>query len=218
MDSLSPAKLVVALSHEIRNPLSSIKMAVQTVAGSSGLTDRDKRRLALANREVRTIERLLMLLAESSREAPLATERIPPRQLLDEALSLIAKELEERNLSVTVDEQSGPKAVKVKMDLLRLRPVLAQVILNLALSGEEGRATNLSVDGGGDGPSISVAAPTDLQGEALPKVFDPAATFLSPGTGFSLWALQNLMVLHGGTLSATERPNAGVLFTLRFRG
>src|SRR5579862_5678197 len=150
MDSLSPAKLVLAVSHEIRNPLSSIKMAVQTVAGSSGLSDRDKRRLALANREIRTIERLLGLLSESARDTPLATERIPPRQLVDEALSLIAKELEERGLSVT-------------MDPFRLRPVLAQVILNLALSGEDGQSTTIVVDGERGGPSIGVTAATHLE-------------------------------------------------------
>jgi two-component system sensor histidine kinase HydH len=214
MDSLSPAKLVLAVSHEIRNPLSSIKMAVQTVAGSSGLSDRDKRRLALANREIRTIERLLGLLSESARDTPLATERIPPRQLVDEALSLIAKELEERGLSVKVDPQNAPQPAT--MDPFRLRPVLAQVILNLALSGEDGQSTTIVVDGERGGPSIGVTAATHLEPADLPKVFDPTATFLAPGTGLSLWVLRNLMVLHGGTLSASERPGAGVLFTLAF--
>jgi two-component system sensor histidine kinase HydH len=214
MDSLSPAKLVSALSHDLRNPLSSIKMAVQTVAGSSALTERDKRRLALATREVRTIERLLGLFAESSRDAPLATEPMAPRQLVHEALSLISVELDERNLRVEVEEREASPAVAI--DPLRLRPVLAQVILNLALSEEEGRPSTVVLDRGVGGPSIALAAAAQVRPSELPRLFDPTATFLAPGTGLSLWVLRKLIALHGGTLSAAERPDAGVLFTLTF--
>jgi two-component system sensor histidine kinase HydH len=214
MDTLSPSKLVFALSHEIRNPLSSIKMAVQTVAGSNGLTARDKRRLALANREVRTIERLLGLFAESSRDTPLATEPVAPRQLVEDALALISMELDERKLSVKVDEHETSPAVAI--DPLRLRPVLAQVILNLALSTGDGEPSTVVLDRGRGGPSIAMAATAQVKPSELSRLFDPTTTFLAPGTGLSLFVLRKLMTLHGGTLGATERPDAGVLFTLTF--
>jgi signal transduction histidine kinase len=47
--------LASSLSHEIRNPLSSVKMAVQTLARNTGLSERDQRRLTIANREIRTM-------------------------------------------------------------------------------------------------------------------------------------------------------------------
>ncbi|MCI0671661.1 MAG: sensor histidine kinase, partial [Myxococcaceae bacterium] len=43
-----------SLSHEVRNPLSSVKMAVQTLARNGALSERDQRRLFIANREIRT--------------------------------------------------------------------------------------------------------------------------------------------------------------------
>ncbi|HZH04299.1 MAG TPA: histidine kinase dimerization/phospho-acceptor domain-containing protein, partial [Myxococcaceae bacterium] len=57
-----------SLSHEIRNPLSSVKMAVQTLARNTQLSARDQRRLAIANREIRTVERMLWLLSEYGRD------------------------------------------------------------------------------------------------------------------------------------------------------
>ena len=63
------SKLSSSLSHEIRNPLSSVKMAVQTLARNTGLSERDQRRLTIANREVRTMERMLWLLSEYGRDS-----------------------------------------------------------------------------------------------------------------------------------------------------
>src|SRR5713226_9271675 len=82
------SKLASSLTHEIRNPLSSVKLAVQTVARSPSLSDRDQRRLAIANREIRTLERMLWLLSEYGREGTAALESVPSRPYSDNSQSI----------------------------------------------------------------------------------------------------------------------------------
>ena len=54
----------------------AVEMAVQTLQRAPGLSDRDQRRLVIANREIRTMERLLGLLAEYGRDAPPTLETV----------------------------------------------------------------------------------------------------------------------------------------------
>src|SRR6185295_11888807 len=81
---LQISKLASSLSHEIRNPLSSVKMAVQTLARNEGLSERDRRRLTIANREIRTMERMLWLFSEYGRDAPPVGEVTSVRALFQE--------------------------------------------------------------------------------------------------------------------------------------
>ncbi len=50
--------------HDIRNSLATVKMAIQTLAIGESVSDRGKRRLEIALREVDAIDRLLDRLAE----------------------------------------------------------------------------------------------------------------------------------------------------------
>src|SRR5690606_29803941 len=83
------SRLSSSLSHEIRNPLSSVKMAVQTLQRNTELGDRDKRRLTIANREIRTMERMLWLFSEYGRETPPHLEAMSLRSVLTEAADMV---------------------------------------------------------------------------------------------------------------------------------
>lgn len=154
------SRLSSSLSHEIRNPLSSVKMAVQTLARNTGLNDRDKRRLTIANREIRTMERMLWLLSEYGRDTTPNLDAHPLRSVLQEATGMVAPELAERRIEVRVDEEAD--LPKVRVDPNRLRPVLAQVLLNVAMGQPE------------DSP-VQVALRRGAPGQVLMVLNDPAA-------------------------------------------
>jgi two-component system sensor histidine kinase HydH len=216
MDSIPElAKLSSSLSHEIRNPLSSVKIAVQTVARSPGLSARDQRRLSIAAREIRTIERMLALLAEFGRDAPPAMEAVPLEELVKEAIGLMEAEVVERQIRVRL-ESSAPSA-SAQVDVGRLRPVLAQLLLNVAMGLEDGAELPVALSALASGNAVVV---DDLSARLAPdergRLFEPFGSFWARGAGLSMAALHRLMVLHGGTVSAEERASAGVRYTLLF--
>src|SRR5262249_28574662 len=211
------AKLASSLSHEIRNPLSSVKMAVQTVARSPALalSERDQRRLAIANREIRTIERMLWLLSEYARDVgPTTLEPVPLRLLAQEAAALIEPELLERRIQVDVVEEA---TVWVKADAASLRRVLSQLLLNVSMAYEEGATVPLKIARSEDGSTLSVRDPTSsIRPEEQSSIFEPFGSMLARGAGLSLAALQRVMQSHGGSLSAQADSEPGTLYTLRF--
>jgi two-component system sensor histidine kinase HydH len=209
------SRLSSSLSHEIRNPLSSVKMAVQTLARNPGLSERDQRRLAIANREVRTMERMLWLLSEYGRDNSPQLETLPLRALVHEASTLVGPELAERKVLLRIDEpQEAPKA---RVDTARMRPVLAQLLLNVATGNAEGStvvALLRSLPGGGsqlvlDDPSAV------LPPEEKASVFEPFGSMLARGAGLSLAALYQVMKSHGGNVTA-EAITPGTRYTLTF--
>src|SRR5258707_6015729 len=110
-------------------------MAVQTVARSPSVSDRDQRRLAIANREIRTLERMLWLLSEYGRDGPATLESVPLRLLVQEAASLVEPELLERRIQVEIDD---PSSVWVRADAASLRRAVFPLLLDVASADGEG--------------------------------------------------------------------------------
>ncbi|WNG22329.1 HAMP domain-containing histidine kinase [Cystobacter fuscus] len=208
--------LASQLSHELRNPLSSVKMAVQTLARNTGLSERDQRRLTIANREVRTLERMLWLLSEYARDTTPTLEPHAARTLLEEAAAVVAPELAERQVEVRVTERGEVPRVRVEPG--RLRPVLAQVLLNVAMGQAAGTQVPVTIHPGPPGRVRVVLEDTagTLSEEERGSLFVPFESSLARGAGLSLAALRRVLVHQGGDVSAEAGPHGGTVFTLTF--
>ena len=204
-----------ALSHEIRNPLSSVKMAVQTLARNAGLNDRDRRRLTIANREIRTMERMLWLLSEYGRDTQPVLDAQPLRTLVQESAALVAPELAERRNELLLEED--PDLPRVRVDAARVRPVLAQVLLNVALGLAEGDALTVRLRRAEGTALLELPDPSAaLVPEEAERLFEPFGSRLARGAGLSLAALRRVIIGQGGDLRAEGGATPGVVFTLRF--
>ena len=215
---LQISKLASSLSHEIRNPLSSVKMAVQTLARNPGLSDRDKRRLTIANREIRTMERMLWLLSEYGRDTPPVTELTSVRALLQEAASMVEAELAERQVALAFQEEDG-ELPPVKADSGRLRPVLSQLLLNVAQGLNPGARLPITLRRFGKGAQAVISDPSSaVLADEQRTLYEPFGSRLARGAGLSLAALRRVMMSHGGQFVAEGTGNPGTLFTLTFAG
>ncbi len=210
------SRLSSSLSHEIRNPLSSVKMAVQTLQRNTGLSDRDKRRLTIANREIRTMERMLWLLSEYGRDGVPHLEPHPLRFILQEAHAMVAPELAERRIELQVDEE--PELPRVRADLPRLRPVLAQLLLNIATGQPEDSRLQAYLRHGPPGRALLVLMDpaAAFPPEERDTLFEPFGSRLARGAGLSLAALRRVMLNQGGDVSAQGSAEPGMVFTLSF--
>ena len=210
-------RLSSSLSHEIRNPLSSVKMAVQTLARNTTLGERDQRRLVIANREVRTMERLLSLLSEYGRDSPPMLESVPLKSLVEDAANQVKPELEERRIQLLIEGDDEAALPKVRADAGRLRPVLAQLLLNIASGQAEGSTLRARLAAAKSACELSVTDTTAaIPPEERSKIFEPFSSFLTREAGLSLAALSRVMRGLGGTVSADGGSPSGTLYTLTF--
>ena len=202
-----------SLSHEIRNPLASVKMTVQTLARNTALSERDLRRLTIANREIRTIERMLSLLSEYGRDSAPHLESIPLRNLVQDAAASVEAELQERNATLHIDEE--PSLPKVRADPARCRPVVAQLLLNVVSGIDGGGELSIRLERRDGRVRMSVEDKGSTLPEDTQSLFEPFGSRLARGAGLSLAALRRVLVSQGGNVHA-EPGKLGTVFALTF--
>ncbi len=214
---LQISRLSSSLSHELRNPLSSVKMAVQTLARNEELSARDQRRLTIALREIRTLERMLWMLSEYGREAPLAVDTWSLPDLIQESSGLIEHDLAERSIRLELVGIEG--LPRVRSDGVRLRPVLAQLLLNVAASLTEGQPLLVTLRQSQRGAEVELLDEhAALEPGDQGRVFEPFGSRLARGAGLSLAALRRVLQQQGGEVTAVPAPPParGVFFRLDF--
>ncbi len=206
------------LAHEIKNPLTPIAMAIET----------------LRRARARELPSFDEIFEESS--AAILEEVEALRRIVDEFSAfarLPAPTLQETSLREIVDATAAlfpepPAGLTLEVDLpADLPPVRAdpgqiqQVLLNLVTNarqavGDAGGRIRLHatiteeavcLHVADDGPGI----PPDL----LTEIFTPYVTTKPEGTGLGLAISHRIATEHGGTLSVRSEPGAGATFTLR---
>lgn len=209
------------LAHEIKNPLTPIRLAVQQLRSSYKGDDPRFSRLVREVDEIvdEEVSSLRSLVEEFSEFA-----RLPDIAPIPEDLSAFARELCEQNPrfaeGVALVCHPGP-ALIVSLDRRAMRRAVINLVKNAAEAihehkgkgtvtvstrpGDKGRALLVVED---DGPGI----PPDLRD----KIFEPYYTSKEHGTGLGLAIVKRTVFEHQGELEVLAREGGGAIFLLTF--
>jgi PAS domain S-box-containing protein len=211
------------VAHDLRNPLSSIKMSLQILdkqpALHSGDEERELKQIALE--QVRYMEGILVDLLDYSRESPLKPEWLHIDKLLDAATLIVQKTIEERGAHVTTRYQSGLPTLHGDGD--KLRQVFSNLLVNAvqATEGIEDRAPEILISThlelGADRPRIRIEIRDNgcgVEPDQEEKLFEPFYTKRAKGTGLGLAIVGRIIGQHCGSVhleSAEKRGTRAVV-------
>lgn len=209
-------KMAAHVTHEIRNPLSSIALNLELLEEQLPSHDAEARTLFRAiGKEV---ERLSGL---SRQYLAFARSKLPTREpedvgaLVEEALAFVKLDLEKHDIRVAVDVE--PSLPPVSCDEGQIKQVLLNLLQNARDAMSGGGEVKVSVRAEGDEVVISV----DDQGPGVPaelreRLFEPFYTTKSHGTGLGLAITQHIAASHGGSIACETAPGgSGARFVLR---
>ena len=211
-------KIAAQITHEVRNPLSSIGLNAELLEEELGQLAASAEALKLARAIVKEVERLGEITEEYLNFARLPRPKLEGEDLNDLVSSLLGfmnGELTARGIQVASALAANLPAVPLDENQMR------QALLNLMRNAAEAMATGgqLSVETGRDAGDWVCVRIRDT-GEGIPeenraKIFDPFFSTKRSGTGLGLSLTQQIVAEHGGSIDVDSAVGKGTTFTVR---
>ena len=185
-------QMAAGIAHEIRNPLSSMKMTVQMLR--EGAKEAEPYDLLL-----REIERLELTAAELvGTSQPLRKERVKLDAVVSDVLELMKRRLE--HLSVKVERRYSP-VPDVEVDVARFKRCVMNLLLNGAQAMPAGGPLAVAVAALNGKVRFSVTdAGSGVPEEVRGRVFEPFVTTKQDGVGLGLALTKRIVEDHGGAI------------------
>jgi len=218
-------EFAAALAHEIRNPLTAIRLDLQRV---EEVSQDEARRRALADRMLESVRRLDRTVSGVLRVA--GTGRIELRPLSLRVPLEAALETARPSVVQYGGQLSGPSPATELPRVLGDRAALEQLFLNLLLNAGEAVdgerphrvAVSVSTNGGPGAPHGTAFAEVrihdtgkGIRPERLEHIFQPLYSTKSGGTGLGLAIADRIARAHGGQIRVESQPGRGTTVAVR---
>lgn len=208
-------QIAAGMAHELRNPLTAIKMLVQTnreEAEARGLPAED---LNVIEQEILRMEGRLNVFFDFARPPKPERRRLDLATVVDQTLTLIGGRARKQRVTLKYAPPAVP--VEVEIDGEQIRQLLVNLALNALDVMPRGGVLEIDLQRRDDG-GVELAVRDTGPGIApkhLPRLYEPFFTSKEAGLGLGLAVSQRIALDHGGDLRATNRPQGGACFTLR---
>ncbi len=209
-------KMAAHVTHEVRNPLSSIGLNVELLAEDVGERSAETSKLLRAIQ--REVDRLAGITEEYLRLARLPAPRLEPENLGDvvtEVAHFVGREMEASATRLSVDV--APDLPPVHADEAQVRQALLNLVRNAREATEQGGHIELGARAAEDGVVITVRDDgPGIATEQRERIFDLFFSTKERGTGLGLSLTQQIVLAHDGRIRCDDAPGGGTLFSLWF--
>ena len=206
-------QLAAGIAHEIRNPLTSVKLLVGAARSSGGgraLTQED---LQVIHQEIGRLEGKVQTLLDFARPIQSRRRSCDLGEIVRSSIDLVRSRA--RQQSVSIQYTASPDKVEVWVDPDQISSVLVNLYFN-ALDAMPGGG-ELSIGVIAASQAILTVSDTGpgIDPTLADRLFTPFVSSKSTGTGLGLSVSRRIVEDHGGTLTGANRVGvAGACFTI----
>ena len=200
------------VAHEIKNPLTSMRIAVDQLRRTDGMTEsRKETAMEVMAAETDRLERLAKEFADFGR----LPEGPPSEVDLVELLEELGRTSVPDGVAVRLTANGGPRTIVGHYE--PLRRAFANLYRNASEAMQGMGALDVTVTGDGAGLAVTIAdhgpgIPADLR----QRIFEPYFTTKHDGTGLGLALVRVTLEAHRGTIAVSETLGGGATFAIVF--
>jgi signal transduction histidine kinase len=217
-------RLTAGVGHEVKNPINAMVVHLELLrgklaAGDAESSDGAQRHVDILAGEMQRLDRVVQTLADFTRPMELHLREKDLRQVVWAVVELMAAEMEENGVQVTVNAPLDAVMTRVDPELIQ------QALLNLVLNGMQampkGGAMQVRLRREHHFAVVEVIDEGEgIPPELLPRIFELYFTTKPKGSGIGLAMTYRILQLHGGAMEVRSNADAdsvsrGSTFTLR---
>jgi signal transduction histidine kinase len=207
-------QLAAGVAHELRNPLTSVKLLIQTAAQRQPARSLSEKQMHVVQQEIQRMESTIQRLLDFARPAQLRPVRHDLRDTVTRALNLVEGRAEQQGVKLVLHLPEEEVAIDADAEQLH------QVFVNLSLNGidsmEHGGTLSVSLEvaAGFTGHVRFADTGCGIPPAVLARIFEPFVTSKERGTGLGLAISRRIVQQHGGKLRARNAPGGGAEFAI----
>lgn len=210
----SLGELAAGMAHEVRNPLSAIRGAVEIIEKEIPPDSPRRKFVGVIEEEVDRLNRLVGEFLSFAK--PRQPERTPTdlSELIESVVTFTSKEAD--NKGVRLVTRLDERLHAVPLDREQIRQVLLNLIINAIHAMPEGGTVEIGTSLGSESVELWVRDyGVGIEPGSRDKIFDPFFTTKQQGSGLGLSIAYQIVKQHGGEIELGDVDGPGALFVIR---
>jgi signal transduction histidine kinase len=207
-------QLAASVAHEVRNPLTSVKMLVEAALRPQNSKSLNAEDLRVIHREIARLEQTVQGFLDFARPPIPQRASFDLRNIVTQSLELVQVRARQQKVDVKVHVPEQP--VFAEVDRSQFCTVLVNLYLNALDAMPHGGRLRIELD---RSPQTGTRLVITDSGSGIPaevaaRLFTPFTSSKPTGTGLGLSISQRIMEEHGGCLTGGNHFGGGACFTI----
>lgn len=218
----SLGQLSGGIAHEIRNPLSGIRLLVDVLCDEERFqrSEFETNVFEEINQNIHKIDAIIKRILDFARESTLMQSEISLNRLIEETVRLWYSKLRGLGINLKMVPRQGLETVRG--DVVAVQQVINNLIQNAVEAMPDGGTLTIRTDQGNatfsdDRPVAKITIEDTGAGipeELREKIFNPFFTTKATGTGLGLSISHQIIKHLGGIISCGSEPGRGTAFVI----
>ena len=205
------------VAHEIKNPLTPMKLSIQYLQKSidSGAPNTKELSQRVAVTLVEQIDQLSQIASDFSQFANISNVN-PERFDINESIASVIN-LYKGNTDVEIEWKKHTSPARVIADKIQLNRLFTNLIKNAIEATEEGKRSHITIEQDIQYGNVRISITDNGSGIPAPmreKIFAPNFTTKTSGTGLGLAICKGIVEKANGTISFTTEEGVGTTFVI----
>lgn len=215
------AEFISSLSHELRTPLTAINGWSETLLSDDNMDAETRRGLKIIAREASRLTEMVVDLLDFTRmqdgRMTLTVEPTDIRSEFEDTVFMYGSRLSQEGIQLDYMENDD-EIPEIPCDPKRLRQVFLNILDNAAKHGGDGKRIEASIQSEEESVVIQIrdygcGIPEDELPLVKKKFYKGSSK--ARGTGIGLAVCDEIIEMHGGTLTLDNAPEGGTVVTVR---
>ncbi len=213
-------EMAASIAHELRNPLTGIKIALTMLMENKNLTETENEIAQTSFSQIKRMESLIKEVLDFARPKEPEYKITDVNDVIDKTVSFIEAVSSQSNQSngeaaVKVVKSLSPDVPEIMVDPMQLQQAIMNIVLNAydAMPGGGILRVKTLLENSSVAVTISDTG-AGIEQKDLNKIFKPFFTTKVKGTGLGLAIIKGIVERHGGDIQLVSKVGEGTSVTI----